>query len=194
MQRFNSSGFTLIEMIIVIALMAGFIAVALPKMNSFNKEQFLPQAADALQEAIRVAQSNATSGVKCSSEASTAWYFEFKSNPGPSPYSYVIGSTCSSLTPTPLPSPISSSVNVVLVDIDGCSPVPSNFSGMGVKFQNISGEVSFNQGLSGACIVNQTDDQLANAKKMTITLQLGSDASKQAKIVVEKGGAVYVSS
>lgn len=190
MQRFNSSGFTLIEMIIVIALIAGFIAVALPRMNNFNKEQFLPQAADALQEAIRVAQSSATSGVKCSSEVSTAWYFEFKSNPGPSSYSYVIGSTCSLLTPTPVPSPISSSVNVVSVDIQGCSLITSNFGGVGVIFQNISGGVSFLQGFTNNCSAVQLD----KAPKMTITLQLGNDASKQAKIVVERGGAIYVSS
>lgn len=186
MRRFSSSGFTLIEFLVVMAIIVSLVAVALPRMSGYNKDQALPQAADQLQSALRMTQTNATSGVKCLTEASQTWYLTLNDQS-----SYAIGSTCQTTTPTPVPSPVSSSVNVVSVDIDGCSgPITSGFAGVGVVFKNIIGSVSFLQGSSFNC----SAAQLGNAKKMTITLQLGSDAGKQSKIVVERGGAIYVSS
>ncbi len=168
-------------------IMAAFAAVTIPQMSQFNKDQSLPQTADALQETFRVAQANATSGRQCQSDTSTAWYAQLTGANG-----YNIGSSCTSTTPTPTPTPTLSSVKVVDVDMSGptadiCHET-ANFAGMGVSFQNITGAVSFMLGSSTDC----SAIQMASATKMTITLQQGTDTTKQARVAIGKGGSINV--
>lgn len=189
------SGFTLIELIVAMAIMAGLTAVMLPQMSRFRTQKALPDAAEQVQTAIRLAQSNATSGTICKGrKASGEWHFELKGK-----NSYTIDSTCSDYdpaTPTPSPEPTILPANVSIVGVNICSPYPptgsiADYSGFGVSFKSIDGTVSFLQPDGTSC---PTTDALNAAVKMTITLQLGTNASDQSKIVVEKGGAVYVSS
>lgn len=59
-----SSGFTLIEMLIVFAIIALILAVAIPGFSEFNRGQILKTAAEELKISFREAQSASLSGLK----------------------------------------------------------------------------------------------------------------------------------
>lgn len=71
------SGFTLIELLVVITIMALVGAYALSNFGSFGKDQKLKNDALDVLSLLRLAQSNATSGLKCQSQPALNWRVEF---------------------------------------------------------------------------------------------------------------------
>lgn len=57
-----SSGVTLVELLIVIAIMSIILGLAIPTYNTFNRKQTLRQSGETLIQALRDAQNRATSG------------------------------------------------------------------------------------------------------------------------------------
>ena len=53
----NSHGFTLVELLVVIAVLAVILAVSLPSFNAFTKSQYLTQSAEQVLGDLRSAQS-----------------------------------------------------------------------------------------------------------------------------------------
>mgnify|MGYP001570393819 CR=1 FL=1 len=72
-------GFTLIELLVVIAIMAITGIFTLANFRSFGAEQNFKSAALDVQSLLRLAQTNATSGVKCQSSDTNAlgWRVEY---------------------------------------------------------------------------------------------------------------------
>lgn len=68
-----NKGFTLVEILVVIALMVTATVIVVPNFRKFNEGQDLTQAVNDLKQALRVAQSSATSGTKCSSFPASKW-------------------------------------------------------------------------------------------------------------------------
>jgi|GEM_PF-3090466 len=56
-------GFTLVELLVVIAVLAVVLAFSLPSFNDFTKSQYLTQAAEQVLGDLRSAQSRAQNGV-----------------------------------------------------------------------------------------------------------------------------------
>lgn len=72
-------GFTLIEILITIAIISLGAAVAIPNLNNFNQNQGLTNAAADIKNLIKKAQSNAQAGITCSDASqskSVSWNIE----------------------------------------------------------------------------------------------------------------------
>lgn len=73
-------GFTLIEFLVVIAIMGIVGAFTLANYRSFGEDRNLKNAALDVQSFLRFAQSNATSGSKCQNQGTLSWIVAFTNN------------------------------------------------------------------------------------------------------------------
>lgn len=71
-------GFTLVELLVVITIMAIVGVFAFANLRSFGEDKKLQNSAVDLQSLLKVAQTNATTGLKCGTTASAIWLVEFK--------------------------------------------------------------------------------------------------------------------
>lgn len=86
-------GFTLVEIIVAVAILSLAAVVAIPNFNKFNQDQTLSLATGELITTLRQAEANAQSGVKCGDIAgspSINWYISFSSLGG----SYDLKANC----------------------------------------------------------------------------------------------------
>lgn len=191
-------GFTLVELLVVVAIIVTLIGVFLPQLVKFGDAQSLDEAAYQLQSHLRVAQNNAASGVNCNTtDPSQYWSLIFTNS-----QSYKIETSCRETPPlagTPAPTPIlnnqysfSSGVRVSKIEIGGCSGFLDGENigeNTGVIFKSISGKVEFREPETyPICSNQQILDN--NSTEMVVTLQLNNGGTKT--IVVEKGGSVYI--
>lgn len=184
--QFKKAGFTLVELLVVITILAGLVAATLPRLGEFQKTESLKNSALGLQSAFRLAQANASSGVKCNaSEGSSKWSVQFiKSADGT--FSYLVSATCSSgAAGESKSSPLPAGVTIKEIGLDGCLIPQAAVDGVKVSFAALSAKADLKN--SSQCPAT------LNPAKMVITLQL-LDQSGEVKLVVEKGGAVYVNS
>ncbi|MBI4037374.1 type II secretion system protein [Candidatus Daviesbacteria bacterium] len=185
-------GFTLIELLIVIAIMATLAVAILPQLNRYNQNQALQIEALRLQTALRAAQNNAGSGLKCNSGAkNTNWYLSFVSL---SNNTYTLRATCADNSMTTYVSyTIPPGVKLSTISAGGCSiPINGLASGflaaISIMFNNISADVTFNVAYYSGC------PSFTNADKLVITLTQADNAENLKKVVVKKGGSIYLSS
>lgn len=132
--KINNQGFTLAELLIVIIIIVSLTAFMLPKLSLFNRSQSLENEASKLQSALRVAQNNAASGIKCNSTTvASDWYIRFASN-----NSYFLESTCSgsSVVPTAVPTGAIQTLNLKVSGANDDATEERNngntYSGVGV--------------------------------------------------------------
>ena len=84
-------GFTLIEMIIVLAIIGLIIAIGVPAYQNYNRGRMLDQAKERLKQDLLLARSRAQSGEKvsgCSTDRLEGYYIQFTGN------SYTIFGRC----------------------------------------------------------------------------------------------------
>ena len=184
----DRKGFTLLELIIVMGILAALSVVAIPQISHYNNDQSLQSAAADLQQSLRTAQSNALNGVVCSDNpsnlASSQWSLVLSDT------SYTAQATCTAPTPSPWPVAASSTKNLpadvqisgIWIDNTACGSV----FGKGISFSNISGNVNFN--------VTPDCEVISSTQKMRIGLVLKDDPNKKIYVVIERGGSIYVSS
>lgn len=72
------NGFTLIELMIAVSIMAILGVVSFISVGTFRQDQDLQTTAENLQGFIRVAQSNATANIICGDSSGANWYIEFQ--------------------------------------------------------------------------------------------------------------------
>lgn len=182
----GSKGFTLIELIVVIGIIAGLVAMVLPRMNNFQKYEKLGEAAEQLQSHIRMAQNNAASGVKCGAnldKRAKRWFLVIASN-----NTYRLEPECEDGTKTPsitykLPSEASISAIAIKIDstITICDNTPKDYS---VAFENITAATTFNLRTGTSCALP--------TQNMGIVISLTADTSQTQTVIIEKGGGIYV--
>jgi len=76
--NFKKTGFTLIEVMVSLAIMGFVAAVAMPNIRNFSKTQELDASVSQLSTILKRAQSSAASRIECGqNNASTSWQVDF---------------------------------------------------------------------------------------------------------------------
>lgn len=88
MLRSAQTGFTLLELMVVIAIIATITGMAIPSFNSYINNQNLRQAQDQIKSDIRGVQIRALNGVKQNLASPTYWGIAFQKEIGR--YSYFV--------------------------------------------------------------------------------------------------------
>lgn len=76
----RSAGYTLVELLIAIAITSIFSLVGFVSYKNFSDDQIIKKATDEVQTIIRVAQTNGSTGVFCNDLSSLAWSIQFVNN------------------------------------------------------------------------------------------------------------------
>lgn len=181
-----SCGFTLLELMLVIGIIAGLVALIVPKMNIFQKYQKLDDTAQQLQSHIRLAQNQASSGVKCLSGARAAKWSLVLLNTT----SYKIVPECLDGTVKPTTT-YSLPLGTIIKSLDtvtvlGTCNVPTNFNGYSLTFDNITAETNFGIPPTSPCVPDSP------IKSLSLSLTLPALPSEYTSVVVQKGGGVYI--
>lgn len=188
-KKIINTGFTLLELMLVIGIIAGLVALILPKMNNFQKYQRLDDAAGQLQSHIRLAQNQALSGIKCTSGARASQWSLVLNNAT----SYKIVPQCADGTSTPvtiysLPGGIQMSSLEVITISDNCTDSSQAFSGYAFTFSNIAATTSFTIPAVSPCIGYAASP----IRSFQLTLNLSALPTETASITIQNGGGVYV--
>ncbi len=167
-------GFTLLELLIVIALLSLVMVFVMPNIKNIRDEQGLSSAALELQSNLRSAQNNALSGLKCTSSAQSAvnWQLNLIDDKN-----YQIEANCLDGT-SPTKQYSLSTYNVIVELVNGCS----NVTRAGVTYSNVLGIVSFTPP-AGCTASSSLEFSLKVANNNNIAAK---------KVVVDQGGRVYV--
>ncbi|MBI2314652.1 prepilin-type N-terminal cleavage/methylation domain-containing protein [Candidatus Daviesbacteria bacterium] len=169
--RRSALGFTLVELLIVVTIIALLSTYALSKYSSFGEDQKLKNASLDIQSLLRQAQANSTSNLKCQNAANLSWLVEYTNSTIETRFDlkceYSSG-TSNSLKAVILPSSGSISVASFTSGISSCP------SGTKVTFTPLYGTMTSN----------------CNSKALEVTLTNSkTDGTKQIK--VEPGGRIY---
>ncbi len=184
----RGKGFTLIELIIVIAIMAAFMALVLPRFFNFNKSQDLQNEAESLKLALRTIQNNALSGVnKCTNARSSSWFIKILQRSSDNVIYYQTGELCSDATTVLLePYYLTSDVSIDKVELKDCS-TDLKTSSPQISYNNISGAVTYNHSFAG-CPITTSSTQMA------VTLKSTADPDHPLKLTIDSGGSLVISS
>ena len=177
----RSGGYTLIELMVAISIMAILGIIAFVNFKDFSQDQILNKAVGQVQTYLRLAQSNATSGLKCNDNPAESWMIEFETNQTD------IKLKCKSASSADIEKQtLTLEGNVIVDSISGTTCVNATFhdSTMTVVYGNLYGKPSFilAKGRSNECI--------ADVSSITITLKRNSSTPKS--LVINKGGAIRV--
>lgn len=195
-------GFTLIELLVVIAIMAIVGTFAIANYRSFGQDKDLESAALDIQSLVKVAQTNATTNIKCQTKPVTTWrsYF-FQGTDG----QYKARLTCwyndASGNPTGSHERyliLSSQIKIKTIDKDACLNALTNSldegSGNGsyafVKFEPLSGKVDFISKYLGG-VDGHSSGCNNDAQALRVILE-NTKTNSQKQVIIEKGGRVYV--
>lgn len=89
--RLNKWGFSLVELMLALGLIALVTAVAIPNLREYNTSQEIGIAAERFMLTIRNTQSSASSGVQCpTGELATSWQVNLNLAATPDTYSVVV--------------------------------------------------------------------------------------------------------
>lgn len=184
-------GFTLLELLVVISIMAILTIIAVPSFNEYSRNQKLNDAASQLQSILRQTQNNAQTGTVCKIGSNiytaSSWKITFNAN------NYSVSPVCveAPASPTPIPQQYSLPSGIIISNVLQTDiPVPCGSIPSSIEYKNLSSEVSFNLGAGCTPGINAL---------VEITLCLTDSATCPAgaptKIVrVEKGGGIYINS
>lgn len=159
------SGFTVIEILVVISIVAIVGTVTLANFRSFGTSKELENASFDIQSILRVAQTNATTNLKCNNQATLNWITEFSADKKTINLKCQNSSGISGAIKT-----LSLGNNLQIINISTCSfPVSFNFAPLYGTF-------------SSPCDPNSN---------MQIVLK-NSKTGETKNLMVEKGGRIYV--
>lgn len=180
----NPSGFTLVELIVVIGIIAVLTVFIIPEFNTFNRNRSLQDSASELQSNIRVTQNNASSGVTCSGGVKASDWRLLVVNS----LSYQIIPTCGGATAKVYTLPWGVTIYSVQFNT-GAELVASgngaNLGNFGVAFANVSAVAKFLSGNVGYPVTSSTE-------QLIIKLIRDGDSSKYQRVIIEKGGSIYL--
>lgn len=179
-------GFTLVELVVVISIMSILFVAGVVNFGTLRENQNLTSATFDLQSLIRLAQSNATSGVQCGSSPAFDWRIT------------ILGATDIILSclwdhdNNPTTAPVSSEIkrqvlssNIKIEQLFGnaqtCQAGVNSSITFGVPF----GRATFSDPLNQACI--------RDSDSFNMVVKNQNDAQRQ-MITIRKGGAINIES
>lgn len=172
-----NKGFTLVEILVVITLMAVAAAVVIPNFRKFNEGQDLTQSVNNLKQALRIAQSSATSGTKCSSLPASSWKVSLKST------QFQTIAVCYAPPDQPIPAPESRQTVIFPSSIS----IPEDSCGSGGA--QVEADILFTDNIVSIVCGNGT----AINPPFTFTIKLKSTNNNLAPQIVSltEGGLIY---
>ncbi|MDO8498450.1 MAG: type II secretion system protein [bacterium] len=198
LRKRSCKGFTLMELLVAVAIMAGLVTLVLPQLTKYATYGSLQDGMEQLQSSLRAAQNNASSSTKCSDGISaSSWYLSFiYDTPSSSVKSYQIGPKCSDgTTPTPTTYNLPTGVSIknktsppahTGIEVSACHGIDLTNFGAEVFFGTITNLVTFQfDSTNSGCPAFQPQN------RMVITLQLDGDPAQTREVTIEKGGAIY---
>lgn len=199
-------GFTLVELLVVMAVMAIVGVVVFVNIETVSQDQVLNKALDDVQSLSRVAQSNATSGLMCYPGRPTlSWIMEFPSSDRRQAHLKCFYSVnCSSFdTSNPqcdmngdgtidstdqdlwISDPTTGYKSVKTITLENATV--ANFAGTGclttgdifLRFANVSGQLTL-----------PPSSSTSTCSALTVTLTNALDTSRTKSFTINQGGAV----
>lgn len=171
----KSSGFTLIEVLVTVSILAIITVLSVPNLKKFSQDQILADTSSNLLRMLERARSSSVAKIKCQEKASTGWRVTFSST------DYSLKATCQDISAYPLPSETTETFII------------ENYSDKGISITTDSGcasgkpDVIFSDNsISFKC----SDGSLVASNRLSITLS-DNKGNKPVVIVVDKGGAIY---
>lgn len=188
------TGFTLIEILIAIAIIGLLSLLVLPNLRKFNQEQVLKQAAATFTQTLQKAKNNAQTKVKCSDgRTSSSWSVYI-----PSSSAYELRAQCLDGS-TVYSDPTAISVSLAGVSIEFMTNSnPPSFSGgvtcfaatpffpITIDYSSINNTVVFTAP-NAPCVSPTSQPQV-------VTLLLYQTGSSPVTITATRGGAIDASS
>lgn len=176
----ESKGYTLIEFLIVISIMAVLSIVVFVNFKTFSQDQILNKALGQTQSILREAQSNATSSTVCLGKGGVSWAVKFKQD------EISLELTCG-------PSD-SLQKTITLVDAEiasiQCSPTDSKCPPEGLTF-NPPLTISFSPSYGQVTFIKQGHLCVDNASTLMIVLKNLKNNNHQC-LTISSGGAIDV--
>lgn len=174
-------GWTLIELLVTIAIVGILSTIGFASSQSFSSEQKIDDAVNKVQSFIRVGQANATSSLKCGNSQSYSWSIVFKTNRTD------IDLNCKTSVDTfvkTLPLPANITLNSITGDGGPTCTGTFPLNNITITFDTLTGLVTFlDPGLSAAC------NAQTNNLVLTLTFA-GSETVLTKTITVSKGGGI----
>lgn len=175
----TASGFTLVELLVVITIMAIVGAYSLANFSNFGEDQKLKSATQDVQSLIRQAQSNASTNAQCNTGYSATWQVVLTD-------ATTVNLNCQEPSASPVPilkkTLQLSTNNSQIQTIAGVSPAscpsgspPFSSPYPTVSFDPLTGKVNFG---NSACT------------SLTITLVNNKNSSTK-DVKIEQGGRIY---
>ncbi|MBI2040331.1 prepilin-type N-terminal cleavage/methylation domain-containing protein [Candidatus Microgenomates bacterium] len=170
----NSRGYTIIELLVVITIIAILSAIVFINSRTLAQDQILNKAVGQIQSALRLAQSNATAGLKCGSplQGGASWSAQFGSD------KTKVEIYCDK---TATVQQTFSLENVQVSEIQGSSCPSSSPPPVSIKYSPLYGLLTFEA--SDSCI------GLSNTLTITVSNLTGGNSKS---FTLSKGGAIDV--
>ncbi|MBI2018653.1 prepilin-type N-terminal cleavage/methylation domain-containing protein [Candidatus Daviesbacteria bacterium] len=167
-------GFTLVELLVVISIMALLGVVAYANFKDFAQDQVVNKAIGQIQTAFRLAQANATSGVTCLDLGGADWSVQIRTDG--TNVDLICGSSNSVVQTT-----ILENVEVDSVGGSACAPGSTSALPLTVTYSKLSGTVK----------IDGSDNCIDNSATVSVNFK-NLKTSNTKTFTISKGGAINV--
>lgn len=176
-----SKGYTLVELLVVLAIMGLMSLGAFVNLKSFREEKEIITAASELQNFIRIAQSNATTGLKCDDKGGVPWLIIFDNETS-------VKLACwYQLNPT-VQKTLNLVKNIKIGSIQGSDCADVTQQEVWVLFDPVTGKISF---IEDDDIYNDPEGIECTFESSSLTITLDQDDTTRISTVeIDKGGVI----
>lgn len=174
-------GYTLIELLVGVSILAVFAIVSILQFRTFGEDKILASAAQDIQSFIRVAQTNAQTGVLCYGAGGAFWSVHFQ------PDTVTLDHKCAYGQP-PTEFILQKNLKLPLnIQVDSIvSPLCQS------AYPQVSGDLALSYApITGKLTFETQEECIRDGLSLTVSLK-NTKTNKQKAVMIDKGGAVDV--